>query len=87
MSEGSRADAGACDHTRLVRRYRRQVALAVALALTFFLREYVSLGEVELWLERLQLTLAAALVLDVLVRPVLRRIVPTKIIVQYGDKE
>jgi hypothetical protein len=86
MSELARADDGACEHTRLVRRYRRQLALAVALALAFFLREYVPLGDIEPWMVRLQLALATALVLDVLVRPALRRIVPTTIIFQYNKE-
>lgn len=73
------------EYARLVRRYRRQAIFAVPLALTIFLHQYMSGGDLESWLVRLQAPLAGCLIIDVLVRPVLRRIVPTKVIVQYGE--
>jgi hypothetical protein len=79
-SEGGRR------HARLVRRYRRQGAFAAALALTILLRQYVTSEAFEPWWERIQVTLAGVLVIDLLVRPVLRRIVPTRVIVQYGER-
>jgi hypothetical protein len=85
--EPSRADEGARDYARFVRQHRRQAALSVLLALTIILDRYVPLGVIEPWIDWGQLSLACALIGDVVVRPVLRQILPTTVILQYGERK
>ncbi|RLK53816.1 hypothetical protein [Actinokineospora cianjurensis] len=70
-----------------VRRLYRHTACGACLAVLVVAGHYLALGEHEGWLSWAQVWIATALVVDVVVRPVLRRVLPTRIVIDYSRND
>ncbi|GLW95223.1 hypothetical protein [Actinokineospora globicatena] len=67
-----------------VRRLYRHTVFGACLAVLVVVGHYLALGEYERWVGWAQVWIATGLVFDVVVRPVLRRVVPTRIVIDFS---
>lgn len=84
MPDFGPANEDAPREARAVRRLRIQVAFGAALASLIVLHRYVPMGDYRPWIEHAQLWIATLLAFDVLVRPALRRLLPTEVTIRFG---